>query len=132
MKKTHIVGIIIIILAIAFMFTMLNNSSTYSDFSQAAEADKDEEVHVAGTLVKEKPIVYEPSVDPNRFTFYMKDTKGNERKVTLLKSKPQDFERSQQVVIIGSMQGEEFVAKDVLMKCPSKYNDGRQQMAETK
>jgi cytochrome c-type biogenesis protein CcmE len=128
MKKTHIVGIIIIALAIGSMFTLLGNSTTYADFKQA-EASK-EEVHVVGTLDRTKPMEYKPETDANKFSFYMKDKKGNEKHVVLLKSKPQDFERSQQVVIVGSMQGNDFVADDILMKCPSKYNNG--QVADAK
>jgi cytochrome c-type biogenesis protein CcmE len=55
----------------------------------------------------------------------MKDRTGTEKHVVLLKSKPQDFERSQQVVIVGSMKGDDFIANDILMKCPSKYNNGQ-------
>ena len=128
MKKTHIVGIIVIALAIGSMFTLLGNSSTYADFKQAAATT--DQVHVAGTLDCTKPMEYNPKVDPNKFSFYMIDRNGNEKHVVLLKSKPQDFERSQQVVIIGTMKGEEFIANDILMKCPSKYNDGK--VAETK
>ncbi|MCX6312357.1 MAG: cytochrome c maturation protein CcmE [Bacteroidetes bacterium] len=128
MKKTHIVGIIVIAIAIGAMFTLLGNSSTYADFKQAGDGNA--EVHVAGTLDRSKPMEYNPAVDPNKFSFYMKDRNGNEKHVVLLKSKPQDFERSQQVVIVGSMKGDDFVAKDILMKCPSKYNNG--QVAVTK
>jgi cytochrome c-type biogenesis protein CcmE len=129
MKKTHIVSIIVIALAIGSMFTLLGNSSTYADFTQAAQTD--EQVHVAGTLDRSKPMEYNPEIDANKFSFYMKDRNGNEKRVVLKKSKPQDFERSQQIVIVGSMQGEDFVANDILMKCPSKYNNG-QEIAETK
>lgn len=129
MKKTHIVGIIVIALAIGSMFTLLGNSSTYADFKQAAETT--DQVHVAGTLNRTKPMEYNPQVDANRFTFYMTDRNGNEKHVVLKKSKPQDFERSQQIVIVGSMQGDEFIANDILMKCPSKYNNG-QAVAEAK
>ncbi|HNY04083.1 MAG TPA: cytochrome c maturation protein CcmE, partial [Bacteroidales bacterium] len=53
----------------------------------------------------------------------MTDEKGVERQVIYNNAKPQDFEKSEKVVIIGSMQGEIFVAKSLLLKCPSKYND---------
>jgi cytochrome c-type biogenesis protein CcmE len=129
MKKTHIISIVIIAAAIVFLVSMLSNSSTYADFSEAAKLGPDEDVHVAGQLVRTKPMEYNPQVDPNRFVFYMTDRNNVERKVVLLKSKPQDFERTPQVVAIGSMKGNEFVAKDVLMKCPSKYNDGKGEMA---
>lgn len=130
MKKTHIIGIVIIAIALCFLFGMLGNSSTYANFTEASALGSDEIVHVAGQLVRNKPMEYNPAVDPNKFAFYLKDKNGQERRVVLLKPKPQDFERTPQIVAIGSMQGETFVANDVLMKCPSKYNDGKGQMAQ--
>ena len=124
MKKVHILGIILIAVAIGAIFTTLNNTSTYADFTEAAK-DPGSEFHVVGKLNKEKEAVYEPKVDANLFTFYMIDNKGVESKVILHKNKPQDFERSEQIVLIGQMQGQAFEASDILMKCPSKYNDGK-------
>ena len=123
MKKTPIVLILIIAIGIGSMFTLLGNSSTYADFKEAMESK--EEVHVAGTLDRTKPMEYNPEINPNKFSFYMLDRNGNGKHVVLLKSKPNDFERSQQVVIVGSIKGNDFVANDILMKCPSKYNDGK-------
>ena len=124
MKKIHILGIVIIAIAIGAIFTTLNNTSTYASFTEAAK-EPGSEFHVVGKLNKEKETVYNPKVDANIFTFYMLDNKGTECKVVLHKNKPQDFERSEQIVIIGKMQGQDFQASDILMKCPSKYNDGK-------
>ena len=124
MKKIHIIFIIIIAIAIGAIFTTLNNTSTYGSFSEAAK-EPDSEFHVVGKLNKEKESVYDPKVDANIFSFFMVDNKGTECKVVLHKNKPQDFERSEQIVLIGKMQGNEFQASDILMKCPSKYNDGK-------
>ena len=121
MKKIHIVGIVLIAIAMMSMFSLLGNSSTYGNFKDAREST--EEMHIAGTLDKTKPIDYDPEKNANSFTFYMKDKNGEEARVVLKKIKPQDFERSEQLVVIGSMQGTDFVATDVLMKCPSKYNN---------
>ena len=126
MKKIHIVGIVIIAIAIGAIFTTLNNTSTYAGFSEATK-DAGSEFHVVGKLDKQKEAIYDPKVDANLFTFYMIDNKGIESKVVLHKNKPQDFERSEQIVLIGRMQGNEFHASDILMKCPSKYNDGKPQ-----
>jgi cytochrome c-type biogenesis protein CcmE len=126
MKKTHILGIVIIAVAIGAILTTLNNTSTYATFAEAAEST-DQEFHIVGKFNKEKESVYNPQADANIFTFYMIDNKGVERKVILHKNKPQDFERSEQIVLIGKMQGNEFHASDILMKCPSKYNDGKPQ-----
>jgi len=129
MKKIHIVGIVIIAIAIGAIFTTLNNTSTYASFLEAAK-DQGSEFHVVGKLNKDKEMVYEPKIDANIFSFYMIDNKGTERKVILHKNKPQDFERSEQIVLIGKMEGEEFQASDILMKCPSKYNDGKPQASK--
>lgn len=131
MKKIHILGIILIAVAIAAIFTTLNNTSTYADFTEAAK-DPGSEFHVVGKLNKEKEAVYEPKIDANLFTFYMIDNKGVECKVILHKNKPQDFERSEQIVLIGQMQGQAFEASDILMKCPSKYNDGKPEETASK
>mgnify|MGYP000060357545 CR=1 FL=1 len=129
MKKIHILGIIIIAVAIGAIFTTLNNTSTYASFAEAA-SEPDSEFHVVGKLNKDKEAVYDPKLDANLFTFYMVDNKGMECKVVLHKNKPQDFERSEQIVLIGQMQGLEFQASDILMKCPSKYNEGQPQASK--
>lgn len=127
MKKIHIVGIIVIAVAIGVIITSLKNTTSYADFNEAM-ANPDKEYHVVGKLDKEEPLIYDPRVNPDEFIFTLIDGKGIERKVVLHKSKPQDFEKSEQIVIIGKMQGEEFHANDILMKCPSKYNDGKPQI----
>ena len=126
MKKTHIIGIIIIAVAIGAILTTLNNTSTYTTFNEAGKSEG-QEFHIVGKFNKEKENIYDPQKDANMFTFYMIDNEGSERKVILYKNKPQDFERSEQIVLIGKMQGNEFHASDILMKCPSKYNDGKPQ-----
>jgi len=124
MKKIHIIGIIIIAVSIGAIIASLSSSSTYADFTEAG-ANQGSEFHVVGKLDKNKETVYEPKLDANLFTFYMVDNGGVEKKVVLYKSKPADFERSEQIVIIGKCKGDEFHANEILMKCPSKYNDGK-------
>ena len=46
---------------------------------------------------------------------------GEEKKVIFNGTKPRDFERSEQIVLTGKIEGEEFKASKILMKCPSKY-----------
>ncbi len=131
MKKVHIIIIIIIAVAIGAIFTTLNNTSTYADFGEAAK-EPGNEFHVVGKRDKDKEMVYNPEVDANLFSFYMTDNNGVECKVVLHKNKPQDFEHSEQIVLIGKMKmpEKEFQASDILMKCPSKYNDGKPQASK--
>lgn len=127
MKKLHILGIIVIAVAIGVIFVSLKNTSTYADFNEAI-SNPDKEFHVVGKLDKEQPLVYDPKVNPDEFLFSMIDNKGVIKHVVLHKSKPQDFEKSEQIVLIGKMQGDNFHANDILMKCPSKYNDAKSQV----
>jgi cytochrome c-type biogenesis protein CcmE len=122
MKKTHILVLVFVVAAIGVIISLFANTSTYTDFSAAIE-NPGKEFHVIGKLVKNKPIVYDTKVDANKFTFYMTDQKGVERQVTYKGAKPQDFDKSEQVVVIGKMEDNAFEASSLLLKCPSKYND---------
>ena len=121
MKPIHIVALLVLAGGVAALTMQAKDVSTYATFTDASTASS--KVKVAGKLIKNKPMVYDPVANPNLFTFYLKDQNGKEVLVNLLKPKPQDFELSEQVVVTGEMQGEAFVANEVLMKCPSKYKD---------
>ena len=121
MKKIHLVGIIVIGIAIGLLVSLSSDVSTYASFEDALKSGN--RVKIAGTLSKDKTMHYDPIKDPNYFSFFLKDMNGEERKVVLLSEKPQDFELSEQIVLTGQMKGDEFVATDMLMKCPSKYKD---------
>ncbi len=122
MKTIHIILILIAVVAIAVVITTITDSNTYADFAQAAQ-NPGREYHIIGKLNRQKAINYDPQHNPNQFSFYLIDEKGAERKVIYNNAKPQDFEKSEKVVIIGKMQGDEFLAGSMLLKCPSKYND---------
>ncbi|GIV28207.1 MAG: hypothetical protein KatS3mg027_2021 [Bacteroidia bacterium] len=122
MKKIYIITLVIIAIAIGVILTSLSNTATYSNFKEAAQ-NPDKEYHIVGKRDTTESEVYNPLVNPDQFEFYLIDQLGEKRKVVLHKSKPQDFDKSEQIVVIGKMQGDHFEADDILMKCPSKYND---------
>lgn len=129
MKKTHIVLLLIIAATFGLVFYTLQSSETYASFAEAMK-EPEKTFHVVGKLNLEKEMVYNPMIDANLFSFYLIDKEGIEKKVLLYKTKPQDFEKSEQIVVIGKMQGDEFHAKDVLTKCPSKYSDAQTQQVQ--
>lgn len=122
MKRSYIILIALIAIGIGAIISSYGDASTYENFTVAAE-NPDREYHVVGTLNREKERYYDPQKDANYFTFYLIDQKGDERKVIYYAPEPQDFDKSEQIVIVGKMKGEEFVAKQILLKCPSKYTD---------
>lgn len=121
MKKVHIVIIILLALSMGAVMVGLSGDNSYANFDQAFEHGG-RTFTVVGTFNPEKEAIYDPEVDPNRFSFYLLDKNGVEKKVILKKAKPRDFERAEQIVLTGRAEGDEFIASKMLMKCPSKYN----------
>lgn len=126
MKKSHIIAIVLIAVAFAVIISTVSNSSTYAPFSTAGE-NPGSIFHVVGKLNKQKTYEYNPAVNANIFGFYLVDNEGIEKKVLYNGTKPQDFEKSEQIVIIGKMNNDVFYASEILMKCPSKYNGSESQ-----
>ncbi|RZK79294.1 MAG: cytochrome c maturation protein CcmE [Pedobacter sp.] len=121
MKKSAIIGLITIAICVCFLVSLSADTSSYSTFSEAAGDSR--EFHVMGFWAKDKGTYYNAQKDANHFAFYMKDEKGTVNKVVYNGAKPQDFERSEKLVLIGAMKSGTFYASKILMKCPSKYND---------
>lgn len=121
MKKIHIILVIMVLIAIGLLISASKDMSTYATFDTAIQTQQ--RVKIAGELAPDEKLIYNPEVDPNQFSFFLVDTDGKKNKVVLTQPKPQDFELSEQVVVTGQMVQDEFVADEVLMKCPSKYKD---------
>lgn len=120
MRPKLIVGIIAIVgFTSLLMYNFGNSISTYVNFEQASDMKG---AHVVGTWDDSKD--YGFSMETKQFTFYMKDEAGNVRRVVFPNPKPNNFEQADRLVVIGEMQNGVFYANDMLMKCPSKYNDG--------
>jgi cytochrome c-type biogenesis protein CcmE len=121
MKPRYIIALVFIAAAMVAVFSLYGKTSTYANF-QYCDEHPGKEVHIVGTQVKDKGTYYNPKENPNYFSFYIKDENGQERKVELSDSKPQDFDKAEKVVVIGNLSGDVFKAHQILMKCPSKYN----------
>ncbi|MFZ1517117.1 MAG: cytochrome c maturation protein CcmE [Saprospiraceae bacterium] len=121
MKRSFIIGLILIGVAIAVLVSASKDITSYASFKDARSTGR--LVKIVGQLAKEKDMIYDPVKDPNHFSFYVTDKSGETLKVILNAAKPQDFELSEQIVVTGKMQDGVFMAKDVLLKCPSKYKD---------
>ncbi|MEY2962988.1 MAG: hypothetical protein RL754_249 [Bacteroidota bacterium] len=120
MKNSQIAIIIAIAVLIGYSMVRLGNSSTYSDFN-SARAKAGEKTTVIGYLNLEKELVFDP--ESITLSFFAIDKNGNESKVLYNHPKPQDFERSEEITLTGYASDSAFVATEILMKCPSKYNE---------
>ncbi|MGB0521782.1 MAG: cytochrome c maturation protein CcmE [Flammeovirgaceae bacterium] len=134
MKLSHIIAIATIAIGIGVIISTAGNASTYVNFDEAqklATNGNDAKVHVIGELMKDPSgnvinVRYNPQLDPNYLEFMLMDE--NQQKHTVITHNPpasmQDFFKSEKVVVIGNYSQEgHFKASEILMKCPSKYEE---------
>lgn len=129
MKKTHIIGLIMIAVAIGLLVTTAGDASTYVTFEDAYQMSRegdDAKIHVVGQLTTNETgevTGIEPGQDQLSFSFMMVDDNNNVQQVYYNEPMPPDFLKSEKVVVIGSYHDDLFVADKILLKCPSKYQE---------
>ena len=129
MKLSYVIAIVVIAAAIGIIVATAGDASTYVDFDQAyqmASSGNSTQIHVVGELKKDDSghvVGLENSADKLSFSFILVDENKKEQKVIYNEPMPPDFLRSEKVVVIGNYQNNQFIAKKILLKCPSKYQD---------
>lgn len=103
----------------------INDASTYVGFERA-QANPGTKYTVIGYLDKEAAMNYDARV--SKFTFTAIDKEGIPQQIVYNQPKPTDFERSEEITMKGYSTDTAFIAEEILMKCPSKYNE-QQEMA---
>lgn len=117
MKPIYIVGIMIVLGALAFGFNSFQSALTpYVPLAEVKNARGT--VQVSGLLAD-----YGTYDQAGNFVFTMKDDKGNTLKVIYRHPKPANFDQATGVVVIGRYQDGVFQAEQILVKCPSKYEE---------
>lgn len=121
MKSKYVFGGVIVTVFLALMIYLFTQSNIQYENDFAKVMGKEKTIKATGSWVKEKNY----SIDnQNRlFTFYMKDASGREMKVVYNGTIPNNFETATSVVVTGQYKDGYFHAKDILTKCPSKYEE---------
>jgi cytochrome c-type biogenesis protein CcmE len=122
MKKTHIVALVLIAIAIATLISFMGNVTTYETIASAKQKPG-KFVNLIAKIDKSQPMNYDPVKNPNYLTFTALDTLGNSIPVVYHNSKPTDMEKSERLVLKGKVENGVFECKEILLKCPSKYKD---------
>jgi cytochrome c-type biogenesis protein CcmE len=131
MKKSHIIALVVIAVAIAIIMTTTQEASSYVTFDQAAQmasSGNHKSIHVVGGLKKDEGgdiVGMDRTSDMLSFSFILVDDAGKEQKVYYNEPMPPDFTKSEKVVVIGHYQADIFIAEKILLKCPSKYQDDK-------
>ena len=129
MKPKYIIALVIIAVAVGIIILTAGDASTYVNFGQAqqmASEGSTSPIHVVGQLKKDEAghiVGLENSIDKLSFSFVLIDDNKKEQKVYYNEPMPPDFLRSEKVVVVGAYQGDQFIAKKILLKCPSKYQE---------
>lgn len=132
MKPVHIVILVILGVAVAIILTVFGSASTYVTFRVAEEMATDgnnQSIHVVGEVKKDTQgnivdLNYAPTATPIQLSFNMIDDEGREERVTFFdKPKPAELEHAEKIVIIGHFENDHFLGEDILLKCPSKYEN---------
>ncbi len=121
MKNKYIFGGVIIVVFLGLMMYLFTQSNIeyVDDFNKVMSTEKI--VKATGSWVKEKN--YQIDNQNKTFSFIMTDVNGNQMKVIYEGTIPNNFESATSVVVTGKYQNGYFHAKDILTKCPSKYEE---------
>jgi cytochrome c-type biogenesis protein CcmE len=117
MRLKLLIGIIIIVVFVIFGTLSFRTSLTpYVSFEEAKRMAST--VQVIGKVVSG-----ESSYDTTThlFHFTLRDPGDAVLEVVFDGTRPANFEQATDVVAIGRYQNERFVANQILVKCPSKY-----------
>jgi cytochrome c-type biogenesis protein CcmE len=119
MKKSYIIGAIIIVAAL--VLAMFSFKSTLTPYISIAEAKASgQQAQVAGILVPGTARIDQAN---QALIFALKEPDGEQMTVHYTKAKPANFDNADKIVTIGHFDNEKqlFIADELLVKCPSKY-----------
>jgi cytochrome c-type biogenesis protein CcmE len=127
-KPLYLIGIAIILLAIVLGYYGLRSAFRPYTTSVSEAMSTARGVQLAGFLYPGETGSYD---DKGDFTFKLQDGTGKVVQVVYPKPKPANFEQAVSIVAIGhyDVAKNAFLADDMLVKCPSKYQE---QLDQTK
>jgi len=116
MKTKYILGIVIIVTFIIWAGISFNKTLTpYVTIAEAKSSSMT--VQVKGQRADNGTF----NTENNLFTFRLIDEHGEQITVVYDGAKPGNFEQATEVVCVGKYENGSFKAKEILVKCPSKY-----------
>ena len=116
MKAKYIIGILVIVVFI--IWTSISFQKTLTPYVSIAQAKKVENVvQVKGKRLDSGTF----NIEQNQFIFNLADDTGEKIEVVYNGAKPGNFDQATDVVCVGQYLNGRFQAKELLVKCPSKY-----------
>ncbi len=117
MKTKYLIGIPIIIIFVIFGALSFRKTLTpYVSFEEARKSGVT--VQVIGDIVFPEA---KYDINAHQLQFPIMDENQDKMMVVYSGTKPSNFEQADRVVVIGKYENKVFVADQLLVKCPSKY-----------
>jgi cytochrome c-type biogenesis protein CcmE len=117
MKPKYVIGIAIIVIFIVFGALSFRKTLTpYVSFDEARKSGAT--VQVIGNIVLAEASY---DIESHQLRFPIADDHGERLTVVYDGTKPSNFEQADRLVAIGKYENDVFVADQLLVKCPSKY-----------
>jgi cytochrome c-type biogenesis protein CcmE len=119
-KPIHLAGLSIIVVAILFGSFGFKDAFRSYTTSVVEAKESGRSVQLAGFLGTTGE--YD---EAGNWTFMLQDENDNQVKVVYSKTRPSNFEQAVSIVAIGryDIGKDVFLAEDLLVKCPSKYQE---------
>jgi cytochrome c-type biogenesis protein CcmE len=118
-RNRMILGVVALAVFGGLAFLNFNRTlARYVSFSEARAATG--AVQVAGFPDHQKA-TFHPGT--GEFAFTMEDEGGDVMPVVYRGVKPGNFDQAEKVVVVGKIEGDVLQASQILVKCPSKYDD---------
>jgi cytochrome c-type biogenesis protein CcmE len=116
-KIRYLIGIPIIVAFVIFgAFSFRKTLTPYVSFDEAKSSGAT--VQVIGEVIFPQA---EYNIESHQLSFPITDDGGNRMLVEYGGTKPGNFEQADRVVVIGRYEKGVFLADQLLVKCPSKY-----------
>jgi cytochrome c-type biogenesis protein CcmE len=118
-KKSYIIGAVIVALAMVMaMYSFKSTMTTYVSVGEARVSPRP--VQVAGMVARGSK---QYDLRNNRLIFTLREDTGDEMPVEYDGHKPANFDDVTKIVATGKFNTERqvFVARELLVKCPTKY-----------
>lgn len=123
--KFIIGGAIILVAVIALVFQSISSTGAYymsvADLNKNADSLMGQKIRVSGAIVQESEDWDAPNL---MLRFHMTDESGEQLLVAFHGSRPSNFARATEAIVEGEMMPDgSFRADNLLLKCPSRYEE---------
>lgn len=122
-KWMYIAGAVLIAgFAVLIVMDLQSAATPYVTSVREARKMQDRPIQFMGDIIK-STAKYDDATD--ELSFQLRDREGDTIAIRFKGVKPANFDSADKAVVVGNYRGDEFIADDLRLKCPSKYEGSK-------